>query len=404
MYYPHKREYLFCILNPISMKYNFDEIISRRGTDSYKWDTATSNDILPMWVADMDFRTAPPIIDALQKRVKHGIFGYTKVPSRYYESITGWFNKQHNFPILKDWLLFTTGVVPALSAIIKALTKPGDKVIVQTPVYNCFFSSIRNNGCLIETNQLLYNNQTYTINFDDLEQKTADPATRLLLLCNPHNPVGRVWTREELQRIGEICIRNHVTVISDKIHCDLVYAGHTHIPFGSISREFLQNSVTCTAPSKTFNLAGLQCANILATDSTVKARIDKALNIHEVCEINSFAIEALIAAYNEGEEWLEELKQYLYNNYLYLTHFFRQHLPHLHVLPLEATYLVWVDCTALRQTSAEIAHTLLNNQHLWINEGALYGEAGEGFIRINIATQHENLRKGLEKIRNQYGQ
>ncbi|MCD7931305.1 MAG: pyridoxal phosphate-dependent aminotransferase [Tannerellaceae bacterium] len=385
------------------MKYNFDEIIPRRGSNSYKWDTATKENILPMWVADMDFRTAPPVIDALQKRVAHGIFGYTKVPESYFDSIIGWFGRRHNFAIEREWILFTTGVAPALSAVIKALTQPGDKVIVQTPVYNYFFSSIRNNGCEIVSNELVYKNGTYSIDFDDLEQRASDPAAKLLLLCSPHNPAGRVWKKEELEKIGEICLRNHVIVVSDEIHCDLVYPGHTHIPFASVSREFLYNSVTCIAPSKTFNLAGLQCANILSADPAIKAKIDKALNINEVCEINPFAVEALIAAYNEGEEWLEELKDYLYDNYQYLAEFFKKYLPHLPILPLEATYLVWVDCTALKQTSKEIAENLLDKENLLINEGTLYGDAGEGFIRINIATQRANLIKGLEKIRDLYG-
>lgn len=385
------------------MKYNFDEIVLRRGSNSYKWDSAKEDDVLPMWVADMDFRTAPAIIDAMAKRVQHGVFGYTKVPQAYFDAVTGWFGRRHHFTIQKDWILFTSGVVPALSAVIKALTKPGDKVIVQTPVYNCFFSSIRNDECEMVANELIYKDGTYSIDFDDLERKAADPKAKLMLLCSPHNPVGRVWTREELHRIGDICLRNQVIVVSDEIHCDLVYPGHTHIPFASISNEFLQNSVTCTAPSKTFNLAGIQVANIIAADEDVRSKIDKALNVNEVCEINAFAVEALIAAYTGGKEWLEELKLYLYDNYTVLRDFFREHLPHLPVLPLEATYLVWVDCSALKQTSEEITRTLLEKEKLWLNEGIMYGAAGEGFIRINIATQRENLIKGLNKIKKIYG-
>lgn len=385
------------------MKYNFDEIIPRRGTNSYKWDAAAEEDTLPMWVADMDFRTAPAIINALGRRVLHGIFGYTKVPPSYFYAVTDWFDRRHNFAIQKDWILFTSGVVPAISAVIKALAKPGDKVIVQTPVYNCFFSSIRNDECEMLANPLLYRDAVYSIDFDDLERKASDPKAALMLLCSPHNPVGRVWTREELTRIGEICLRNNVIVVSDEIHCDLVYEGHTHIPFASISPDFLQNSVTCTAPSKTFNLAGIQVANIIAADPEMRRKIDKALNINEVCEINAFAVEALIAAYNEGEDWLEELKIYLRENYRILSDFFSQNLPHLKVLPLEATYLVWIDTTALGRTSKEIANELLEKEKLWINEGTIYGDAGEGFIRINISTQRENLIRGLKKIRSLYG-
>ncbi len=255
------------------MKYNFDEIIPRRNSNSYKWDSSESEEILPMWVADMDFRTAQPIIDALARRVQHGIFGYSKVPPAYFEAVTSWFLRRHQFSFKKEWLLFTTGVVPALSAVIMALTKPGNKVIVQGPVYNCFFSSIRNNGCEMVSNDLVYQNGVYQIDFDDLEEKAADPETKLMLLCSPHNPVGRVWTREELTRVGEICIRNKVTVVSDEIHCDLVYPGYRHIPFASISNEFLRHSVTCSAPSKTFNLAGVHVANILAADETIRKKL-----------------------------------------------------------------------------------------------------------------------------------
>jgi len=381
------------------MKYNFDEIVPRRNSNSYKWDTAKEEDVLPMWVADMDFRTAPAIIRALEKRVHHGVFGYTKVPPAYFEATISWFQRRHNFSIQTDWLLFTSGVVPALSAIIKALTAPGDKVLVQTPVYNCFFSSIRNDQCEMVANELIYKDGTYHIDFDDLERKASDPKVKLMLLCNPHNPAGRVWKKEELQRIGDICLRNNVLIVSDEIHCDLVYEGHTHIPFASLNKEFLQNSVTCIAPTKTFNLAGIQVANIIAADEEIRKKIDKALNINEVCEINAFAVEALIAAYNEGEDWLEELKKYLYDNYEYLTAFFSQYLPKLPVLPLEATYLVWVDCSALGQTSEEIVKILLEKEKLWVNEGTLYGVAGEGFIRINIACPREIVVRGLEKIK-----
>lgn len=385
------------------MKYNFDEIIPRRGSNSYKWDTVETDNILPMWVADMDFRTAIPIINALHRRVEHGIFGYTKVPQAYFDATISWFGKKHNFTIEKKWILFTTGVVPALSAIIKALTVAGDKVIVQSPVYNCFFSSIRNDDCEIISNDLIYQNGTYSIDFDDLEKKATDPKVKLLLLCNPHNPVGRCWTKEELIRIGEICLRNNVIVVSDEIHCDLIYEGHTHIPFAFISEEFLQNSVTCIAPTKTFNLAGIQVANIIVADESIRQRIDKALNINEVCEINAFAVEALIAAYNEGEEWLDELKVYLYDNYKYLKDFFQEYLPHLPVLPLEATYLVWVDCSALGISSKEIADKLLSAEKLWVNEGTMYGVPGENFIRINIACPKQLLIEGLQRIKNILG-
>ena len=381
------------------MKYNFDEIIPRRGTNSYKWDSAGDADILPMWVADMDFRTAPPVVEALRKRAEHGIFGYVRVPDAYYAAVTNWFARRHDWQIEKEWIIYTTGVVPALSAVIKALTVPGDKVMVQTPVYNCFFSSIRNNGCGMIANPLIYRNGTYQIDFADLEQKAADPSVKVLLLCNPHNPAGRVWTKQELTRIGDICIRNNVWVIADEIHCELVFPGHTYIPFASISQEFLMHSVTCTSPSKAFNLAGLQIANIISADTDIRIKIDKAINVNEVCDVNPFGVEALMVAYNDSEEWLEELKQYLFANYNYLRAYFAECLPKFPVSMLEGTYLVWVDCSVLNQSSDKIVKTLLEKEKLWVNEGGLYGEAGEGFIRINIACPRQQLIEGLNRLR-----
>ena len=383
------------------MKYNFDEIVPRRDSNSYKWDSAANSDVLPMWVADMDFKTAPPILEALLQRVQHGIFGYTKVPDLYYQAVVDWFGRRHHFSFDTDWILYTTGVVPALSAIIMALTKPGDKVIIQTPVYNCFFSSIRNNRCEIVTNDLVYSNGNYTIDFDNLEQKASDPNTNLLVLCNPHNPVGRVWTYNELKKLGEICFRNNVFVVADEIHCDLVYPGYTHIPFATVGNQFAQNSATCVAPSKTFNLAGLQVANILVADSIVRQKIDKALNINEVCEINPFAVEATIAAYThpKSEAWVDELKTYLWNNCLYVKDFFSKHLPQCTVIPLEATYLVWIDCRSLKIPSKQLAQWLIEQENLWVNEGSIYGQAGEGFIRLNIACPRKLLIDGLDRIK-----
>ena len=381
------------------MKYVFDKITPRRATNSYKWDTAHDDDVLPMWVADMDFRTAPPVVEALRKRVEHGIFGYVRVPDAYYAAVTNWFARRHDWQIEKEWIIYTTGVVPALSAVIKALTAPGDKVMVQTPVYNCFFSSIRNNGCGMIANPLIYRNGTYQIDFADLEQKAADPSVKVLLLCNPHNPAGRVWTKQELTRIGDICIRNNVWVVADEIHCELVFPGHTYIPFASISQEFLMHSVTCTSPSKAFNLAGLQIANIISADTNIRTKIDKAINVNEVCDVSPFGVEALIAAYNDSEEWLEELKQYLFDNYNYLRAYFAEYLPEFPVSILEGTYLVWVDCSVLNQSSDEIIKTLLEKEKIWVNEGSLYGEAGEGFIRINIACPRQQLIEGLNRLR-----
>ena len=381
------------------MKYNFDEIVPRRGTNSYKWDSAQAEDVLPMWVADMDFRTAPPVVEALRKRVEHGIFGYTKVPSAYYEAVINWFARRHGWKIEKDWMIYTSGVVPALSAVIKALTVPGDRVLVQTPVYNCFFSSIRNNGCDVVASPLVYAEGTYRIDFEKLEERVSDPRVKLMLLCNPHNPAGRVWTRQELTRIGEVCFRHNVRVVADEIHCELVFPGHTYTPFASISKDFLMNSVTCISPSKAFNLAGLQIANIVSADENMRMKIDKAININEVCDVNPFGVEALIAAYNEGEEWLEELNHYLLANYNYLKVYFMEYLPQFPVVMLEGTYLVWVDCKVLGKSSKEIVTALLEKEKIWVNEGSMYGEAGEGFIRSNIACPRQVLTDGLERLK-----
>ncbi|MBD9177884.1 MAG: pyridoxal phosphate-dependent aminotransferase [Odoribacter splanchnicus] len=381
------------------MKYNFDEIIPRRGTNSLKWDTAGDDNTLPMWVADMDFRTAPEVIEALEKRAKHGIFGYVKAPETYYASIIGWFQRRHGLTIEKEWILYTTGVVPALSVIVKSLTAPGDKILIQTPVYNCFFSVVRNNGREIVTNSLIYENGTYRMDFDDLEKKAADPQVKLLLLCNPHNPAGRVWTRQELLRLGEICLRNNVRIIADEIHCELVAPGHKYLPFASLSGEFLQHSVTCTSPSKAFNLAGLQVANIFAADEETRNKINQTLKADELAALNSFAAESLIAAYDNGEEWLDELNRYIHDNYLYLKDFLHRHLSRLTALPLEGTYLAWIDCSATGQTSGEIAQTLLEKEKLWINPGSMYGTEGDNFIRLNIACPRTLLTEGLEKIK-----
>lgn len=383
------------------MGYNFDDIVNRKGSNSYKWDSDKKEDVLPMWVADMDFKTAPPIIDAIAKRVQHGVFGYAKVPDTYYEAVISWFGRRHDFTIEKDWIIYTIGCVPAISATILALTNPGDKVIVQEPVYNCFFSSIRNNQCESVSNDLIYEDGKYTIDFENLEEKVADPKARLMLLCNPHNPAGRVWTKEELYKIGEICFRNNVTVVSDEIHCDLVYHGHKHIPFASLGQRFLENSVTCTAPSKTFNLAGLQVANIFVFRAEIRKRIDKAININEVCDISPFAIEALVAAYThkDSETWLDNLRVYLWGNYLLAKDFFAQYLPHFLVLPLEATYLMWIDCSAMSMLSEQLAKQILEEGCLWINEGTIYGEAGEGFLRLNIACPREVLQDGLNRMK-----
>lgn len=381
------------------MKYDFDKITDRRATNSYKWDSAPEG-VLPMWVADMDFRTAPAIIDALQKRVAHGIFGYTRVPDAYYDAVTSWFSRRHGWDIDREWIIYTSGVVPAVSAVIKALTMPGDKVIVQTPVYNCFFSSIRNNGCEIVSNPLRRIGDTYEMDFDNLERCAADPRAKVMLLCNPHNPAGRVWTPDELTRLGNICLRNGVTVVADEIHCELVYQGFKYTPFASLSDAFLHRSVTCVSPSKAFNIAGLQIANIVAFDNDLRRRIDKAININEVCDVNPFGVAATIAAYNEGEEWLNQLVDYLHGNYEAMAEFCRCELPEFPIARLEGTYLVWMDCSSLGMPSEALEHALLEDARLWLNAGTMYGAEGEGYMRWNIACPRSVMLDGLNRFLN----
>ena len=382
------------------MKYNFDEIIPRRGTNSVKWDETSIEDVIPLWVADMDFRTFPPIIEALHRRVDHGVFGYTHVPDSYYESVISWFSKRHGLSgVVPADIIYTTGVVPAVSAIIRGLTLPGDKVLIQTPVYNCFFSSIRNQGCIVEENHLVYENNTYTIEWEDFERKCSDSRVRIFLLCNPHNPAGRVWTEEELRRMGEICLKYDVFVIADEIHCELVMPGHHYTPFASLSPEFLRNSATCVAPTKAFNIAGLQIANIIVKDSHKRERIDRAINLHEVCDVNTFGVIATEVAYtDEGAEWLSQLNEYIAQNYDYLCQFFAGQLPQFCVVKLEGTYLSWVDCSALGVPSSVLVECLLTKYGVWLNDGEMYGEKNRSFVRINLACPRAVLAEGLQRM------
>ena len=385
------------------MKYDFSKLTQRHDTNSYKWDSAPSSDIIPLWVADMDFETFPGIVEALRKRVAHGIFGYTRVPDSYYESVCRWFGERHGWQIGQGDIIYTSGVVPAISAVIKALTLPGDQVIVQGPVYNCFYSSIRNNGCEMVSNSLIYNKVTlrYEIDFDDLDKKLSHERARLFLLCNPHNPGGRVWSREELMRVAELCQKHGVRVVSDEIHCELTLHENRYTPFGSLPDELSYGSITCCSPSKAFNIAGLQIANIVCRDPKVRERIDRAININEVCDVNPFGVIALQAAYtDEGYEWLTQLRAYLTANYDLLLERFAADMPHLPVMRMEGTYLAWVDCSALKETSEEIEERLMKENRVWVNAGGMYGKEGEHFIRINMACPWERLEEGLRRIAN----
>jgi cystathionine beta-lyase len=379
-------------------KYNFDKPVNRRHTGSVKWD-AIPEDALPFWVADMDFEVAPAIKNALAERVEHGVFGYTLVDDSYYDALISWFSRRHQWTIRREWVIYTTGVVPAISCTIKALTLPGEKVLVQTPVYNCFFSSIRNQGCEIVENQLVRTGDTYTIDWDDFETKCADEKTTVFLLCNPHNPAGRVWTPDELARMGEICAKHRVRVVSDEIHCELVMPGVTFTPFAAVNEVNSDNSVTFNSPSKNFNIAGLQIANIICKDEEMCRRIDRVVNIYEVCDVNSFGPIALKAAYNESEDWLDELNLYIADNYKLLKEYMAEHLPKTEVIKLEGTYLAWVDISKLGLTTKEATRRLLKEGKVFVSSGTLYGEkAGEGYLRINLACTRAMLREGLQRM------
>lgn len=351
-----------------------------------------------MWVADMDFRTAPCITEALRRRVEQGIFGYTFVPDEYYRATVGWFSRRHRWTIAPTHIIYTSGVVPAVSAIIKGMTRPGDKVIVQTPAYNCFFSSIRNNGCQLSANRLRYENGVYSIDFEDLERRAADSEAKVLLLCNPHNPSGRVWTRAELERMADIAMRNGLFVISDEIHCELTYEGHDYTPFASLDEDIARRCAVCVSPSKAFNIAGLQIANIIAADSEVRRKIDRAINDNEVCDVNPFGVIATIEAYTNGEEWLDALRKYLWGNYVVLRDFFHRELPSYPVTDLEGTYLAWIDCSAAEIGADKLERLLENEAKVRLNAGTMYGDGGEDFLRINLACPRELIEKALPRI------
>ena len=379
--------------------FDFDTVINRRGTNSYKWDIVKEEDVIPLWVADMDFKAAPAILEALKKRVEHGVFGYTLVPDSYYEAIINWFARRHNWQIDRSWIIYTTGVVPAVSCAIKALTLPGEKVLIQTPDYNCFFSSIKNNGCEVAENELVRRGDSYEVDFEDFERQCADEKTTVFLLCNPHNPAGRVWTKEELERMNDICLMHGVRVISDEIHCELVMPGHRFTPFAAISDACRDNSVVLNSPTKAFNIAGLQIANIICADPAMRRRIDRAVNINEVCDVNPFGVAALQAAYNESEEWLDSLNHYIWGNYLALKEFIAKELPRLEVTRLEGTYLAWVDIKATGLTSDEAYGKLMKEGRVYVNSGTMYGRrAGEGYLRINLACPRATLLEGMKRM------
>lgn len=381
------------------MTFNFDERISRHNTDCYKWDIdSPEQDIVPLWVADMDFRVAPRIVSALQKRVAHGVFGYTKVPQSFYDSIVGWYSRRYSCSVDPSSIIYTSGVVPAVSAIIKAIAgDEGCGVLMQTPAYNCFFSSIANNRCHVVENKLVPAGDTYKIDFDDFEAKAKLPETKIFLLCSPHNPVGRIWSADELRRMAEICQRNGVVVVADEIHSGIIMPGYAFTPFGAIGGQYQDNCVITASCSKSFNLAGLQISYIIASNPKLRRAVDKAINVNEVCDVNPFGVIALQVAFNECEDWLSEMCAYVQANFDYLAGFLAQKLPAVKLTRLQATYLAWLDCRELGLSSQGLGEKLLKEGRVRVSPGNIYG-APEGFIRLNLACPRAQLAEGLERI------
>ncbi len=378
------------------MKYDFDTVVNRRGTDASKWEVGAEE--LPMWVADMDFQTAPEIREALSRRVEHGVFGYTEVPERWRQAYVNWWQTRHGFAMEGEALIFCTGVIPAISSAVRKLTTPNEKVIVQTPVYNIFFNCIQNNGCRVSKNPLIYENGQYRMDFEDLEEKMADPQTTLMLLCNPHNPVGKIWDRETLLKVAELAERHHVTIISDEIHCDLTAPGKDYVPFASISKAARDMSIVCVAPTKAFNLAGIQTAAVYVWNPLLRHKIWRALNTDEVAEPNAFAVTAAETAFEKGGEWLDELREYLWENRRIVTEALKAEIPDVFVVEGDATYLLWIDVSALPGNSMEIAGFLRKKTGLYLTGGMQYGTGGEHHLRMNIACPKELLNDGVERL------
>lgn len=379
------------------MKYDFDAPTDRRGTYSLKWEVAENE--LPMWVADMDFPAAPEITRAISERAAHGVFGYTNVPDEWYAAYTGWWKERHGFEIKREWLMFCTGVVPAISSIVRKLTTVGENVLVQTPVYNIFFNSIVNNGRNVLENPLIYENGSYRIDFADLEAKLSDPQTSLMLLCDPQNPGGMLWDRESLERIGGLCRKYHVVVLSDEIHCDLVSPGREYVPFASVSENCRLNSVTCIAPTKAFNIAGLQTAAVYAADETLRHKVWRGLNTDECAEPNVFAVTAAIAAFTQGGDWLDQLRGYIAENRRTTEAFLAEKLPQVRMAHSDATYLFWLDCSEITDSSRQLADFIRQKTGLYLSAGEQYRGNGRYFLRLNAACPRAVLLDGLERLR-----
>ncbi len=378
-------------------KYDFDVINDRRSSFSEKWEVADNE--LPMWVADMDFKTAPEIIEALSKRAEHGIFGYTYVPEEWNRAYVNWWKEYHSFEMDPDWLIFTTGVIPAISTTVRKITSPAEKVLIQTPVYNIFYNCILNNGRVPVECPLILKNGSYEMDFENLEKKLSDPQVSLMLLCNPQNPSGTIWDKETLKRVGELCKKYGVTVLSDEIHCDITDPGFEYTPFASVSDTCRDISITCISATKAFNMAGLHSAAVMIPDPLLRHKIWRALNTDEVAEPNAFAMQGTIAAFTKGRDWLNALREYLYENKKEIDSFIQKELPELSAVQGHATYLYWLDVRSLTDNSDALADFIRNRTGLYISKGSSYGPGGEGFLRINYACPRSVLRDGLSRLK-----
>ena len=385
------------------VSYDFDKIIDRRNTDCLKYDFAVQRgrpkDVLPFWVADMDFPIAQEITEALVQRCQHGIFGYSETTDPYFDALQKWYNKHFHWQVQRPWLIKTPGVVFALAMAVKAFTEPGDGVLVQQPVYYPFTEVIRDNGREVVNAPLALVNGHYEIDFADLEQKLADPKVKLMFLCSPHNPVGRVWAKEELLRVGDLCLKYNVITVSDEIHSDFVWDDNTHTSFATLGEEYQQNCIVCTAPSKTFNLAGLQVSNIFIPNQKLRRAFRKQIDAAGYSQLNTLGLVACQAVYTYGEEWLTQVKAYIRSNITFVDDYLKQNLPQIKMLPIEGTYLVWLDCSALGMTADEREQWLWHEAKLWLDGGGIFGKEGEAFERINVACPRATLLQGLEQLK-----
>ncbi len=380
--------------------YNFDKVIERRHTNSVKYDGEKMKDslMIPMWVADMDFETLPEVKEALLKRAEHGIFGYAGVSDNYCQAVINWMETRHHFHIQKEWIVPTPGVVTALKLAVRALTKPEDHIMIMKPVYYPFDISINVNGRQVVECPLVLENNQYTCDFHLFEKNIVENDVKMFILCNPHNPIGKVWTKDELYQMGMICKKHHVYVISDEIHMDFVYQGHVHVPFYNVDESFKDFTINCTAPSKTFNLAALQTSNIIIADEKMREAFIKEKDASGVNNPNIFGLDACEAAYTYGAKWVDELIEYLSGNIDYMIQFFKERLPEIKVIQPEGLYLVWVDMRSLNMSHEELEAFMLNQAHLWLDEGYIFGTGGEGFERFNVACPREILKNALEQL------